>query len=348
MTEKLFDLLNRFIEEKIEFKTFDLHEENGHWDCYNIIEITDDQLDKLFDFCELLENLKAIPVYRGVDNKYLKQFYNWDIQYPKNLATSLLMLGDKGVDFSRHKLDSRIVSYEKSTIEGIFYAIHNILDKRTRSKYSCNYNVFHNYFLNSDNLTNFKESCKDLSDKDKVKVIDYYCSYIHTINGNGSEDRQSYFISTSKDYNQVKTFREKHGEGITIFGWVPDNKTPNIITYANINEHNDYVEKLGLPTYPKGDYAHQQEICLKCGMLPHYILGFQIEKTFYVNPWLFLSPRNEKVANWGMFINQAKFQEALAKSGWYYSFSKSSCSEEYDIQNRKGISQIPKSTEAER
>jgi hypothetical protein len=53
----------------------------------------------------------------------------------------------------------------------------------------------------------------------------------------------------------------------------------------------DLLTKVGLPRYRRSFFPKQEEITLKGGLLPHYLLGYlhtyQGQQTFEINPYVF-------------------------------------------------------------
>lgn len=311
------------------FKSFLLTEENDYWNCDSIIEINDSQKKLFGSFCAKVSR-DAKPVYRGVDNDYLEKYFHYGTQYPKNLATNLMMLGDKGINFSKGEISPLFLSYENCP----YFHIWDEINKFIKNKDYVYFNRdVYEFFTKQQHRKEFvkKMEDKNLSEENHTHVLDYYCSFLHSINGNGDPNRESYCISTSTRLNVTKRFSN---DGIVIYGWVPQNLESHIITYFDLNEYDSLVEELGFPIYDKS-YYNQDEICLKCGFLPHYILGFRIGSTFFINPWLLRAIPDEKTINYGLFINQVKFRETLKKSGWYYSFSKDRDSDNYELDKNE-------------
>jgi hypothetical protein len=90
-------------------------------------------------------------------------------------------------------------------------------------------------------------------------------------------------------------------------------------------------------------YPEQKEIALRCGILPHFIIGFKAGRNFYVNPAIFRSMDNmEKLDTFrklctfkrsiicnGLEVDQTNFEEFCRKTNFkrFYTFD----GNEYEI-----------------
>ena len=71
------------------------------------------------------------------------------------------------------------------------------------------------------------------------------------------------------------------------------------------------VERLGFPVIKSDIFPEQEEITYKCGLLPHFIIGFFYDDAFEVNPYIFESDSFLNVSQEGLPVCQAPFYERL-------------------------------------
>lgn len=268
---------------------------------------------------KLKSSRKVCFIYRGEEN--LREHYNVDLDNIPLLSHHIFMLGEKGLLFLKEKLKEQDNSFQfiwerfnikvcnlNFTCENTRQHVSEFLDNNPEIKA---------YFSNDDNKESFM-ACEKLSDKERKEVADYYLSLLHTIGRSGNG--KSYFLSSSKKKSIAKKFSKFKKEGIILYGWVPKkgiNKTT--IKYENIDVHDGFIKSLGLPTYGVPVYQDQEEICLKCGWLPHFILGFQYEKDFYINPAA-LKSWQDSIPYEGLDVDQSKFKEMLNNSNYCHSY----------------------------
>lgn len=271
-------------------------------------------------FMRFIEHLKSSKrvrfVYRGESN--LHEQYNSGLENIYVLSQHIFILGEKG----------RIFFEEKHTRYNNSFEF--IWDKFSRKVCNLNFNCgntikhvsdflennkeIKQYFLDESNKTNFI-NLKGLPEDKRIKLSDYYLALLHTIGKSGNS--RSYFLSSSRNISIAEEFKNN---GIILYGWVPKKRLKNkTIEYKNIEEHESFIKLLGLPTYNIPVYPDQKEICIKCGMLPHFILGFQHSDKFYINPST-LKPWKENILYDGLDIDQPLFMEKLKESNYKQSF----------------------------
>ena len=137
-----------------------------------------------------------------------------------------------------------------------------------------------NYYFSDEHNKEHFENLSQLSAAEANKVADYYLSILHTIGKSGND--KSYFLSSSTNYLVANKFQ---GNNVIIYGWLPRKGIKSrIIKYNDIETNSQYVKSLNLPTYQFPIDPEQCEICIKCGLLPHFIIGFQHDNRFYINP----------------------------------------------------------------
>lgn len=163
----------------------------------------------------------------------------------------------------------------------------------------------------------------------------YYLAIAHTINDREYRD-VSTLISTTTNANVASRF----AHDVIINGWVPQiiwksSYRRRTIEQVDIND-NLSIKRTGLPYCKVAVFPNQEEIAIRCGLLPHFIIGFVIAKDFYVNPAVFsaidtmhglgsfrdLFAYRRRLQLYGMEINQENFEEFCRRTNFkrYYTF----------------------------
>ena len=276
-------------------------------------------------FTQFVKNLKASRkvkfIYRGESNLY--EYYNTNLNNIPLLCQHIFMLGEKGRILMAKQISPKI-------IDDVFLFIWNRLhhkvcnldfsNQRT-AKYVSHFLKKNleiiDYFSNEQNRKQFIAFSRHPI-KEQRYIADYYISLLHTIGKSGIS--QSYFLSSSKQLATAEYFKNKELNGILLYGWVPrKGMKETTIDYSEIKKYSRNIELLGLPTYNTPMYPDQKEICLKGGLLPHFILGFKYDKRFYINPAT-LQPWNDNIPSTGMKIEQENFNHLLETSNYASSF----------------------------
>lgn len=276
--------------------------------CSNYEErlLSGEEKDTFGRFLNNLESSKKVNfIYRGTS--HLNEQYNADISNIPLLSSYIFMIGEKGkmfadthikkyntLKFIWDKFNQKIcrLNFQNENVKRI---VSNFLDKNPQ---------FKEYFLNENN----KDSFLDLNKVTETqKVVDYYLVLLHTIGKSGNGN--SYFLSTTIDYSVAKNFSN---DGIILYGWIPcKGSDQQIIHYEDVNKYNNFIESLNLPSCQTPMYPQQKEICLKCGLLPHFIIGFQYKEKFYINPNILKTPWSDNIVYNGININQTSFHEVI-------------------------------------
>lgn len=276
-------------------------------------------------------------IYRGDDN--LQTQYNADLNSLGDLSDRIFMVGMKSKYFLDKNEIINFLNTDEDIFEYIFERINNKIcqiqcyneqtKKRIYSFLENNPNI-REYFSNPCNKKSFVKTINTLSQKEKLKAKDYYFSLFHTMGRSGNAN--SYFLSSSTSNKVVANFCSS--QGIILVGWLPTKWfNQRSIEYNDIYNANKEIANLGLPIYHKALYPEQKEICLKCGLLPHYIMGFIVNngndnKSFIINPAILKSMSNNRsiddIVQNGLYINQDKenFERILSQTNYfrYYVF----------------------------
>lgn len=244
---------------------------------------------KLWGFYNMMKWTRGCSfVMRGESNENLIEQFEADANNPALLAKYLFMTGEKGrVCWENRKyLDPDDTG--KENFEAICKALARYIKggcrgdsgraQRMRDFYNRN-EAFCRAFECIDDIVSRYDKLKE---KDKRRVNLYYLAVAHTINSYDYKKTSSY-VSTTTDGNIAKKFTAD----VCIYGWVPRvaisqvrMKTIDVVD----TEDTEFIKRKGLPCCDSPVYPDQKEIALRCGFLPHFIIGFMVGSKFYVNP----------------------------------------------------------------
>ena len=297
---------------------------------------TQTEIDRFVLFIQKLKSSRRVRfIYRGDSN--ITEQYKTDFRNLSLVAHYIFCLGDKGKYFFQNKLVDI-----NSIFSLIWDKFHNkvckldfALDgtKERMSEFLEESPMLKNYFSNEHNKKHF-ESLSQLSIDEANKVADYYLSILHTIGKSGNG--KSYFLSSSTNYLVADNF--KGDNNIIIYGWLPRQGMRNrIIKYIDVEKNSLFVKSLNLPTFQVPIYPEQSEICIKCGLLPHYIIGFQYNNRFYINPNT-LKQWNDSIVYEGLDIDQKDFNELFNATKLRQSFV--FCDGNYYLISKKRIAEV--------
>lgn len=297
---------------------------------------TQTEIDCFVLFIHKLKSSKRVRfIYRG-DSNIIEQ-YKTDSRNLSLLAHYIFCLGDKGRYFFQNKLVDR-----NSVFSLIWDKFHNKVCKlnfasdgtiERMSDFLNKNSMFNNYFSNEHNKEHF-ESLSQLSIDEANNIADYYLSILHTIGKSGNGE--SYFLSSSTNYLVADKF--KGDNNIIIYGWLPKKGMKNrIIKYTDVENYSLFVKSKGLPTHQTPIYPEQKEICIKCGLLPHYIIGFQHNNRFYINPNT-LKQWNDSIVYEGLDIDQKDFNDLFNDTKLRQSFI--FCDGNYYLISKKGMAEV--------
>lgn len=264
-------------------------------------------------------------IYRGVDGEYLSRRYNTDASNLSLLSELLFLYGDKGEEFCKDiHFEIDINNTERICFQSILNNLKETFSNRNSNNDAVNnrlpefckdnYTAIHNII--SINEEEWCERIDPLPEETKIKIKDYYISFLHTI-GKAGYGNYSYFLSTTKNYKTAEFFRHNDNEdGIIIVGWTNGKgiictEEPSLKTI---------VESCGLPTFDKDFFPGQKEITYKCGLLPHFIIGYHYKDKFEINPYILKIEDMSAVRKEGLPVNQKPFIELLSKTNFksYY------------------------------
>ena len=268
----------------------------------------------------------ASIIYRGVDGIYLRERYNTDSGDVKLLSDLLFLYGDKGEDFcKKFSVDYDINNTERICFVSIFKTLKDSFLKRDSNNSSvqrkmpsfvCDNHIAVEEIL-SFNEDIWWEKIKELPEEVKIAIKDYYISFLHTIRKAGYGN-YSYFLSTTRKERVAAFFRNNDIEnGAIIVGWT-NNKNIKCEDSLGLKE---IVSSYGFPTFETVVFPEQHEITYKCGLLPHFIIGYYYQDSFEINPWVLKISDMSKVRKEGLPVDQKPFLKLLSKTNFksYYS-----------------------------
>ena len=279
------------------------------------------------DFCSAKN--KTI-LYRGTESI---PEYNTSIFDIEKFANIIFNIGLKSIYYTNDGSNKKLFCLNDCS-EELFNSIFDKLnDKLCNRKFAAlgtiekvssflNSNEdFYSYFKTEENREDFLSKTDNLDEEKKIKIKDYYLSLIHII-GRSMSGNNSYMISTSTKIKVAEKFKK---DGIMIVSWIPITERRNlIIKYNEVNKLNKEIEKMELPYYVTPPYIEQKEICVKCGLLPQYIIGYSLDDSFIVNKHLLtnldMARDLNSIINDGIKINQERINEILKETKYKRGF----------------------------
>jgi len=285
------------------------------------------RIQTLKQFLSYLQNVSI--VYRCVGSDYLQKQYNTSIDNIGLLSDDIFLYGDKGKLFY-DELDQKTKNLKIDELTNIVFC--HIYNKYQR--------IFVTQSVNcektKESIRKFNESnpnfirywehisteewlsqIEQLDEKDKQQVKDYYIAILHTV-GLAGYGRNSYFLSTSRK-RDIGKFLHIPNDGIEIVGWTRIG-SKNVYTSKRFNRNADIVKQLGFPVIKSDIFPEQEEITYKCGLLPHFIIGFFYDDSFEVNPYIFESESFLNVSHEGLPVCQAPFYERLREVNYRWTY----------------------------
>ena len=293
-----------------------------------------------FDFVNKFCSAKKRTIlYRGSNPEQIFQTKLFDIE---GFSRILMTLGEKSHHFESNKYP--LICIDDCSIEVFEFVFDRFHDKVCNLSFSNPNSLekvklfleanpsINNYFSDGNNKARFISTISELSDSKKRNVLDYYFSLLHTIGK--SADGNSYFISTSKNIEIAKQFKN---DGVIVITWVPSSeRNRQIICNNDINKLDSFIKTTGLPYYEVSPYSDQEEVCVKGGILPHYIMGYVYQDSFIVNPNLLTQISTsydfESLLKDGIYTDQINFDNELHKTKYKRGFL---CIDGYYLEYQK-------------
>lgn len=305
-------------------------------------DLPQEEVIKLWNFYNMIKGSRWCTfIMRGESNENLESQFGTDANHPDLLAKYLFMTGEKGRMCwdSKKYLDPDDTSIEN--FEAICRALARYIKEGRRGDSGRSRKMRYFCKRNKDFCNAFKENVEGLVGKyKKLKVKNrrivnlYYLAVAHTINSY-TYMKASSFVSTTMDEKVANKFTSD----VCIYGWVPNiaysiahNKSIDVV----ITQNKEVVERIGFPYCDTPVYPEQKEVALRCGFLPHFIIGFMVGGRFYVNPAISRSMdkmmglksiqelnefKHQLITN-GLDVDQSNFEEFCRMTNFkrYYTF----------------------------
>ena len=265
-------------------------------------------------------------VYRHVGDSYLEMQYRTRTNNIELLSEHIFLYGDKGKLFYE-ELDQKTFNKDISEIKDeVFSFIYKkyikvFVEKALKSHKTidavdtfCKKEPSFVSFWSNMTEEEWMKRIDKLDEKEKRKMKDYYVSLRHTV-GLAGYGRNSYFLSTSRDMN-IRNIMGWQNDGIEIVGWTKISRK-NVITYDKTEKLSVIVKSIGFPIVSHAIFPVQREITYKCGILPHYIVGYLYGKdSFEINPYILKKQDFGSVCEKGLDIDQTLFYQRLSEVGY--------------------------------
>lgn len=285
--------------------------------------------DKIISFVDAIYDDKMKIIFRYVGNNILLKEYNCGLNDISLLSQSVFLFGDKAKLFyddlnqksrnlSIDEIDKRNFEFIYDKFVKIFMHTEKLDSMKTKEAlYKSNdYLYAHQYFSN-ESKESWTNKIMKLKETKRQMIKDYYVSYLHTI-GLTAYGRNTYFLSTSTDYNFCNELLNNNlgfcQEGLIFVGWAKQNETNNILS----KQIEKLMNKNNLPRFNKNVFPDQKEITLKCGLLPHFIIGYFYRNKFEINPYMLNAKEKDipAIVKNGFDIDQKNFHAYFSKTNF--------------------------------
>lgn len=276
--------------------------------------------DKLCSFVGTLRTEKANIIFRGDKTEIFNSTDVLEISY------RIFMLGPKAESFWKQRSRYLKKNICKNLIVDLYSefkkaftmeCIKSVNTKKHLKDFMNSEYDFVSYFKN-ENSADFYNKISGLPECDKQFVLDYYNAILHSMGH--LVHHGSYQISTTKSLEVAKDF----ASDIIYIAWIPKENVHNRLAICLSNRElcNEKIFAFGLPTCKLPSvFPEQSEVCMKFGILPHFLLGFIYEKKFVVNPNLFSTFKSfEKCVVEGFDVDQSGFNEVLGLTKYKRSY----------------------------
>lgn len=308
---------------------------------HNDEDLPQEDVQKLWFFYNMMKWTRACSfVMRGESNGNLMEQFETNANNPALLAKYLFMTGEKGRICWENRKYLDPDDTRKENFEAICKALARYIregcrgDSGRAQKIRDFYNRNEAFCSAFDSIDDIASRYEKLKAKDRRIVNLYYLTVAHTINSYEYR-RASSMVSTTTDVNVA----EKFTADVRIYGWVPreDNSYARIKTIDVVDtQETEYIKRKGLPFYDSPVYPDQKEVAMRCGFLPHFIIGFMVGSKFYVNPAISrsidkmhemrsfqeLNTFKYRMIMYGSDVDQSNFEDfcRMTKYKRYYTF----------------------------
>lgn len=316
---------------------------------HNDEDLPHEDMHKLWGFYNMIKGAReCLFLFRGESDENLMRQFGVDSSSPDLLAKYLFMVGEKGKICWENKRYLDPDETSKENFESICKALAKYIregchGESRRAKRMREFSMRNEEFCRAfDKIDDIVVKYDKLKAKDRVRINLYYLAIAHTINSYDYKKASS-SVSTTTDVRIAQNFTTD----VCIYGWVPKDaiihSKMNTIDFVD-TENNEFVKRKGLPYCDSPVYPEQKEIALRCGFLPHFIIGFMVGSRFYVNPAISrsmdrmqemksfqeLNGFKRQLMTFGLDVDQSNFEEFCRMTNFkrYYTFD----GVKYDIQ----------------
>jgi len=225
-----------------------------------LVELSNEGSNFFYEALEVLDTKitknKALLVYRGENKESLRNklcFTNLD-----DLFHKFFHVGDKSKYLIKSNTFQRYLDDINDVSDKVFETIFDKIN--TKQKENNAKSEFKDYFTDIENKEDFLEKIIYLNDKSKLRMRDYYFSYLHQ--EEIDENKSSFFVSTSKDIEiaEDETFTGKGNNKIVIYYFISKPYTDRAIYSRNEPSLKRHCINNGLPTYNAPFYG-EDEVC---------------------------------------------------------------------------------------
>lgn len=308
---------------------------------HNDEDLPQEDVQKLWGFYNMMKWTRGCSfVMRGESNENLIEQFEADANNPALLAKYLFMTGEKGRICWENRKYLDPDDTRKENFEAICKALARYIregcrgDSGRAQKIRDFYNRNEAFCCAFDSIDDIASRYAKLKAKDRRIVNLYYLTVAHTINSYEYRKASS-MVSTTTDVNVA----EKFTADVCIYGWVPreDNSCARMKTIDVVDtQKTEFIKRKGLPFYDSPVYPDQKEVAMRCGFLPHFIVGFMVGSKFYVNPAISrsidkmqemrsfqeLNTFKHRMIMYGLDVDQSNFEDfcRMTKYKRYYTF----------------------------
>lgn len=283
-----------------------------------------DKINKfLLQLLQLANDGRVKVVYRGdkIENLFQRLNIFFDPQSPdyKQVAERLFMVGEKGKYFYADGIGSlsgrgfRLDDVGRGCFAAVFDGINKVAKSRRAHHvdfFESN-QAFHEYFKSKEKKDEFLDAISTLDDLNKLAIKNHYLALLHQLAAINYKSK-SFHVSTTTSRSVAERFgaHSRLKPAFILHAWQP---TASFLK--------GIFKRAGLPNYEKEPFKSQKEISFFAGILPHYIIGFELKNgAVFYNPAI-LGTR-ARVSNFlhGLDIDQSNFEEVWSRTSYMGSY----------------------------
>ncbi|MDD6211032.1 MAG: hypothetical protein PUB21_10555 [Bacteroidales bacterium] len=258
-------------------------------------------------------------IFRGesISNLERKLGIDKDVAFYTNLSYFIFNIGDKGrvyqEEYRKQIPTKKIHSINCSDTEFLGYIFEKFkkIFKESKNEEVCSFiekdEAFVSFFRKKENRETFISNIQGQNKDEQLLIRDYYLSILHKIGRIGFY-KNSFFVSTTLQKGVAEKFTTN--SDIIFVSWILPNKK---------NEPESILKKLSLPVSDSSIYSYQEEVTIKGGILPHFLIGYikRENNEFVINPHFFETQEPlDKIIRGGIPIDQSNFRDILSQTNY--------------------------------